>query len=238
MMKMMRKILSPVLWLGRGTATLMGLAMLLALIVGLASTALAGTGMAARFDLGKVNTVNRISQLVGSTDNALLRIDNDSKGADATALDLRTDSKKPPMKVDSFTRVEKLNADLLDGQSADQFLPLGGKAFDSDKLDGLEPAEIGINGYENVRKEGALDSTSVKSLSAACSPGKEVIGGGAEVFPSNADPNRTNAPIALRTNGPDINGLESWSATALEVEPYPFEWLLFVRVICADTGTP
>jgi hypothetical protein len=32
--------------------------------------------------------------------------------------------------------------------------------------------------------------------------------------------------------------LESWSATALEVEPYPFEWLLFVRVICADTGTP
>jgi hypothetical protein len=127
----MMKLIQKVLWLGRGTATLMGLAMLLAITVGLASTALAGTGVGARFDLGKANTVDRISQLVGSTDNALLRIDNDSKGADATALDLRTDPKKPPMKVDSFTKVERLNADLLDGQSADQFLPLGGKAFDS-----------------------------------------------------------------------------------------------------------
>ena len=55
------------LWrLGRGTATMMSLAMLLAVSVGLASTALAGTCVGARFDLGKTNTVNAISSLVGS----------------------------------------------------------------------------------------------------------------------------------------------------------------------------
>jgi hypothetical protein len=41
-------------------------AVVLALTVGLASSALAGTGAGARFDLGKTNTVNAITKLVGS----------------------------------------------------------------------------------------------------------------------------------------------------------------------------
>ncbi len=47
-MKPAKKIVSTALWLGRGTATVMRLAVILALAVGLAPTALAGTGVGAR----------------------------------------------------------------------------------------------------------------------------------------------------------------------------------------------
>jgi hypothetical protein len=85
------------LWrLGRGTATMMSLAMLLAVSVGLASTALAGTGVGARFDLGKTNTVNAISSLVGNVAGPSLKLDNNSTGSGATALDLQVQPGKAP----------------------------------------------------------------------------------------------------------------------------------------------
>ena len=254
-----KKALSTTLWMARGTATMLGLAVMLAVVLGVGTTALAAVP-GDPFKLGRINTIAKITQLVGSADDALLRIDNDSKGATATALDLQVQPTRPPMKVNSFTKVDKLNADLLDGRESNQFVTItdkasdsdkldgrdsssfadgtNGKASDADRLDGLEPTEIGINGYENLRKDGVFDSSSVKALSASCSSGKEVIGGGANVFASNADPNQFNAPIALRTNGPDLNGFKSWDATAREIEPYPFEWRLSVRVICADVGSP
>lgn len=55
-----------VMWVGRATVFLVGLAMTLAFAVGLASTALAGTGVGARFDLGKTNAVNALTKLVGA----------------------------------------------------------------------------------------------------------------------------------------------------------------------------
>ena len=53
---MTRTIFSKVMWVGRVTVFLVGLAVILALTVGLASTALAGTGIGTRFDLGKTTT--------------------------------------------------------------------------------------------------------------------------------------------------------------------------------------
>jgi hypothetical protein len=47
---------------------MVGLAVIMALVLSMASAALAGTGVGANFNLGKTNTVNRLSQLVGSTD--------------------------------------------------------------------------------------------------------------------------------------------------------------------------
>jgi hypothetical protein len=43
----------------------------------------------ATFNIGKLNTVNQISRLIGSTDNPMLRVDNNGAGNNATALDLR-----------------------------------------------------------------------------------------------------------------------------------------------------
>jgi hypothetical protein len=115
---MTKKIFKKVMWLGRATTFLVGLAVVLALTAGLASTALAGTGVGARFDLGVTNTVNAISKLVGSVAGPSLQIDNNSTGAGATALDLQVESGKAPMKLNSGTKVANLNSDKVDGKSA------------------------------------------------------------------------------------------------------------------------
>jgi len=132
------KTLSITLRMARGTSTMMGLAVMLALTAGLASTALAAIP-GDPLKLGRINTIGRITQLVGSTNNALLKIDNDSRGPDATALELQVDPKKPPLKTNSLTKVDNLHADLLDGRSAEQFANgVGGTAVEADKLDGKD----------------------------------------------------------------------------------------------------
>jgi hypothetical protein len=119
---MLSSVVSKVMWVGRATVFLIGLAVILALVLSVTSSALAGTGVGATFNLGKQNTVNRLSQLVGSTDNALLRIDNNNAGTNATALDLQVEPGLTPMKVNSSTQVSNLNADLVDGRSASSFV--------------------------------------------------------------------------------------------------------------------
>jgi hypothetical protein len=116
------KLFSGVLRLARGTSLLLGLAVMLALSTGVASSALAGTGVGGVFNLGQANTVNTISRLVGSVDNAMLRVTNSNAGASATALDLRVTANKPPMTVNSETNVANLNADQLDGNDSTSFM--------------------------------------------------------------------------------------------------------------------
>jgi hypothetical protein len=138
-----RNAASKVMWVGRATVFLVGLAVILALVFGAAATALAGTGVGATFNLGKSNTVNRVSSLVGSHAGSMLVIDNNGTG---TALDLRvgpstatpTDNNVTPMRVNSQTKVTNLNADEVDG-------------LDSSTL--LEP-----RGYAHIADEGAIDS--------------------------------------------------------------------------------
>jgi hypothetical protein len=123
---MIRSVASKVIGVGRATVFLVGLAVILALMFGVAATALAGTGMGATFNLGKTNTVDAISRLVGSTASSMLLVDNNGAG---TALDLRVGDPAaapatkttPPMKVDSQARVDNLNAQFLDGKSSAQF---------------------------------------------------------------------------------------------------------------------
>src|SRR5688500_7795834 len=98
--------------IGRVTVFCVGLMVTLGLVLGLVGVALAGTGVGATFNLGRVNGVDKISQLVGSTNKPMLRVDNKSAGADARALDLRVEPGRPPMTVNSPTQVTNLNADL------------------------------------------------------------------------------------------------------------------------------
>jgi hypothetical protein len=56
-------------------------------------------------------------------------------------------------------RVANLNADLLDDREAADFLLKTEKAADSDKLDGLEPAQIGRELFANVDTNGAAQPT-------------------------------------------------------------------------------
>lgn len=134
--------------MARGTATMLGLAVMLAVVVSVGSTALAAVP-GDPLKLGRINAVDAVTRLIGTKNNALLRIENDSKGLDATALDLQVDPQKPPLKTNSLTKVENLHADLLDGRSADQFANgIGGTAVDAERLDGKDSSAfaVGTNG--------------------------------------------------------------------------------------------
>lgn len=86
MMKRTAKVvLAKVLWMARGTTTMMGFAVMLAVILGVGTTALAAVP-GDPFKLGKLDGMDKISILVGSSSGALLRINNDGSGP---ALDLR-----------------------------------------------------------------------------------------------------------------------------------------------------
>jgi hypothetical protein len=119
---MTKTIFKKVVWLGRATTFLVGLAVILALTVGLATAALAGTGVGARFQLGQTNTVNAVTKLVGSVAGPSMVVDNNSTNAAATALDLQVEPGKAPMKVNSQTKVANLTAEKVD----DVDMPLSG----------------------------------------------------------------------------------------------------------------
>jgi hypothetical protein len=111
-----------VMWVGRATVFLVGLAVVLGLLFGLAATALAGTGVGAPFNLGQKNIVNAISRLVGKVDGPMLLVDNNSAGTKATTLTLNTEAGKSPMKVSSnAATATNLSADKFDGQDSTAF---------------------------------------------------------------------------------------------------------------------
>lgn len=139
---MLKSAVSKVMWIGRATVFLMGLALMLALVFGMASTAFGANG--GNFILGSLNnTATAITKLTGTVGgNPALRVSNPSTATGSTALDLQTASGKPPMKVNSGTKVTNLNADKLDGQDSNAFLGANAKAADSDKLDGKDISEL------------------------------------------------------------------------------------------------
>ncbi len=79
---MLKTIFSKVMWVGRATVFTVGLAVTLALMLGVATAALAAVP-GDPFKLGRSNAINRLTALVGGVDSALLRVDNNSAGQNA-----------------------------------------------------------------------------------------------------------------------------------------------------------
>jgi hypothetical protein len=212
---MVRSVVSKVMWVGRATVFLVGHAVVLAVVLGLASAALAGTGVGAAFNLGKTNTVNRLSQLVGSTDNPMLRLTNKSAGADATALTLQVQPGHAPMRVNSSTQVTGLNADRVDGQDA---------------------AQIGVNGVETASQASASNSDSYKIATATCPEGKIALGSGYVLIGGKRGtfPNlQTDVVITYISPSSD-----SVQVAAYEEEPTTDNWSVTAVARCALAGTP
>jgi len=83
--------------------------------------ALAGTGIGGVFNLGITNRTNTPTVLQGSTAGQQLRIANDaSTGTGTTGIGIHTAANEHRSLVDSKTKVNNLNADLLDGQNVDR----------------------------------------------------------------------------------------------------------------------
>jgi hypothetical protein len=110
---MLRSVTSKVMWLARATSTVVGLAIMLALVVGSATVAFGADGDF--FKIGRSNLADSASRLI--------------KSGAGPALDLRVDS-GPPLAVNQQTKVTNLNADRLDGKNFRAFADvneLGGR---------------------------------------------------------------------------------------------------------------
>jgi len=101
---MLRSAASKVMWVGKATVFLVGLAVILALLFGVASMAFASDGQS--FILGERNVAQSLSTLV--------------KTGAGPALSLQVGS-GAPLAVNSDRKVTRLNADTIDGLNADRF---------------------------------------------------------------------------------------------------------------------
>jgi hypothetical protein len=96
------------------------------------TAALAGTGIGGVFNLGTANRINAPTVLSGSTNGQQLRVVNNAlTGTGVTGIGIHTAPNKPPLAVDSKTRVNNLNADLLDGQTSAAFVAGGGRVVNA-----------------------------------------------------------------------------------------------------------
>ena len=121
---MVRSVFGKVMWVGRATVFLVGLAVILALIFGVATAAFAALSKPGDpFKLGVVNEIDRLTTLVGAKAGALLKVDNNGTGP---ALQLEARAGKPPLvvKANSGTATN-LSADRLDGMDASELAPRG-----------------------------------------------------------------------------------------------------------------
>ena len=112
---MLRSAASKVMWVGRATVFLVGLAVILALVVGAATAALGATG--GNFILGQPNSAGATTKLTSAVAGPALELVNNGTSAAATALRLSVPAGKAPMKVSSGAgKATNLDADKLDGR--------------------------------------------------------------------------------------------------------------------------
>lgn len=232
----MSRVFSKVMWVGRVTTFCVGLAVVLALVLGVGTAALAAVP-GDPFKLGRMNYVGQLTTVAGALDGAILRVDNDGYGP---ALDLRvgdTDTlpenePAPPMRVDSQARVANLNADELDGKSARDFLGAGARARDAGMLDGLNSTQfMRAPGYASWVKSDA-DSTTRKTIIAPCPPEHVPIGGGARVTAVSGSDNG-EMPVALTVS--EAAGSSGWRAEAQEMAPFEGDWYVLAEPVCVPS---
>ena len=93
---------------------MVGLAVMLAFVVGAASTTFGTSGQ--NFILGSLqNAATAVTRLTGNLDGVAMQVVNTNTGADDTALDLRVQPGEAPMRVNSDKTVKNLSADTEDG---------------------------------------------------------------------------------------------------------------------------
>jgi hypothetical protein len=111
-----------------------GLALVLALIFGLAGVALSATG--GNFVLGKSNEATNVSKLTATVAGPALTLVNQGTDAAATALNLNVASGKAPLRVNAAAgTATNLSADELDGKDSSGFYAQGTKVSDSSHAD-------------------------------------------------------------------------------------------------------
>ena len=118
------------------------------------TAALAGTGIGGALNLGRTNTVNASTVLRGSTNGQQFRVSNSaSTGSSTTGIGIHTAANKPPLAVDSKTKVNNLNADLLDGQTSAAFVAGGGQILSArleESIPGANANVLAVPGFGTI----------------------------------------------------------------------------------------
>ena len=120
---MFRSIVGKVAWVGRTASMVFGLALVMALVFGVATTALSATG--GNFILVKGNSAGAASKLTANVAGPAFNLINNSTAAAATALNLTVPAGKAPLTVNATAgTATNLSADKLDGKSAEDLAQL------------------------------------------------------------------------------------------------------------------
>ena len=159
--EMFRKTFSKVMWLAKGTSMMLGLAVMLAVVLGIATAATAATGRP--FFIGKSNAATTMSSLTANIAGPALNLVNKSTASAATALNLKVAPGHAPLKVNSTTQVPNLNASQVDGKSANDFYAAGSKVADSSHADSADNATNATNAT-NAGNANTLNGKSANGL--------------------------------------------------------------------------
>jgi len=146
--------------------------------------AASGTGIGAVFNLGKTNKVSATSTLTGSAGHSMLSVTNTGAGP---ALSLQVKKGKAPLTVSSPTQVPDLNASLLGGLAASQFIQGDGQSrsfgFDLSAASSATRQLVPVPGFG--------------TLSASCTPAS---GGTATLNFQTGSHSMDNFGVSLNTN--------------------------------------
>jgi hypothetical protein len=201
---MVKTAFTRAMMVGRVTALALGVAVMLALVVGVASTAFGANGD--NWKLGRSNFATQITKLSGNlgVNGPMVRLTNNNAGTDDTALDLQVQPGEAPMTVNSATRVDNLNADQVDGKSVSEF--------------------VANNIY---KRESAIAAGTDKGdgtfvIGQACDPGDVLLSGG---------PANVNGTSSMVESFPSPGTTTSWSA---RIQKNGLADNFSVVVICAD----
>jgi hypothetical protein len=160
---MFRAIFPGVMWVGRATVFVVGLSVVLAVVLGVATAALAAVP-GDPFRLGQVNSIDAVSRLVGSVTGPVLRIDNDGGGP---ALRLESNANRPPLVVNADAgKATYLSADELDNKDSSAFLPseiyeksvtqtLSAGSVDNGITLYCDPGDVAVSGSYRILQPGA-----------------------------------------------------------------------------------
>lgn len=170
-----RSAFSKVMLVGRATVFAVGLAVVLASLFGVATTALGATG--ANLILGRFNAAETPTALVSTlTDatKAALNVQNKSGGP---ALNLGVAEGKAPLTVNAAAgTATNLSADKLDGKDSGAFLAADGKAQNAAHADQADSATSAQNAQNatNAQNANTLDSKDSADFMAATLPAVRV----------------------------------------------------------------
>jgi hypothetical protein len=194
---------------GRATMLAIGLGVSLALVLGAATVALAAVP-GDPFKLGRVNTINAVSTVVGSVSSSMLTIDNNSTALGATALDLRVEPNKDPLKVNSSAKVDNLNVDRLDNFNSGDFVTDGSREV------------LPNDTYVNEASKLGPGSSGTVFANVDCDTGDKLLSGGGQAANPNEDTVTASVPF-VEGQGWDFQIRDNGSASFVDV-----------FVVCAD----